>query len=85
MSTKPLNENGLCSFGDEFLFTCCRHEACLKQGLMNLSDCNILISTYIGVLLEGGDVARTLIVERLQVLFKLVLTVLKAKYFTELS
>lgn len=40
---------------------------------------------YIGVLLEGGDVARTLIVERLQVLCKLVLTVLKVKYITELS
>ena len=31
---------------------------------------------YIGMSLEGGDIARTSIVERLQVLYKLVLTVL---------
>jgi hypothetical protein len=38
---------------------------------------------YIVMLFEGGDVARTLIVERLQVFYKHVLTVLKkAKYFT---
>lgn len=40
---KTFEINGLCSFGDEFLFTCCRHEACLKQGLMNLSDCSTSI------------------------------------------
>ena len=38
--------NGICSFGDEFLFTCCRHEACLKQGLMNLSDCSSSIRRF---------------------------------------